>query len=306
MFRLNSERLEERIALTCSTDFSVQLMGSFSGIDAYDREITCLVQADVNNDGEVSPLDALAIVNELTDREFSDPDTGVLDAPIRLNGIGPFDHLDVNDDSRVTPLDALLVINRVGNSPRLDLDSDTLRNNATQKLEWDAESVGIVGPSVTLDAGEKGTLESLIVRWPILDEISVDVDTLDTAIDAKLESGQLTLSGVDSADNYLRVLRTVNLSAENAGLRDRQTFNVLFEVSNGEFSTRSMTSFEVAHFSEQLIGLPLEDALEFTEEQEYDNVRIIEPNSLITLDLRSDRFNISVDEFDIVTDVGFY
>jgi hypothetical protein len=53
---------------------------------------------DVNNDGEVNPLDALSIINCINAHE----------------DVSPSDQfLDVNDDNEISPLDALQVINRL-------------------------------------------------------------------------------------------------------------------------------------------------------------------------------------------------
>ena len=64
---------------------------------------------DVNDNDVVSPLDALLIINELSNREFSDPTTGLL--PVAPVNVPLF--LDVNADDFVGPQDALLVINQL-------------------------------------------------------------------------------------------------------------------------------------------------------------------------------------------------
>lgn len=67
---------------------------------------------DVNSDSIVAPLDALLVINELTLRQVSDPESGILDA---LTGQPP-SFLDPNGDNIVSPLDALLVINALPQS----------------------------------------------------------------------------------------------------------------------------------------------------------------------------------------------
>jgi hypothetical protein len=64
---------------------------------------------DVNNDGEISPIDALQVINELNDPQFAN---SVLppDKPLASS------FLDSNGDGHVSPIDALLVINFL-NSP---------------------------------------------------------------------------------------------------------------------------------------------------------------------------------------------
>jgi hypothetical protein len=63
--------------------------------------------SDVDNNDVVTPLDALLVINELTNRDVSDPETGMLPIPTSQ----PQFFLDVNGDGSATPLDALLVIN---------------------------------------------------------------------------------------------------------------------------------------------------------------------------------------------------
>jgi hypothetical protein len=67
---------------------------------------------DVNNDGKVTALDALRIINELGRRTFSDPDTKQLDDPLTTVP-WPGVYFDQNGDDRSTALDALRVINEL-------------------------------------------------------------------------------------------------------------------------------------------------------------------------------------------------
>lgn len=66
---------------------------------------------DVNNDGIMSPLDALAVINDLA-REAYILDGNVLVNPASLSS-WPGRYIDTNGDGRATPLDALRVINRL-------------------------------------------------------------------------------------------------------------------------------------------------------------------------------------------------
>lgn len=63
---------------------------------------------DVNQDSEVSPIDALQVINELNLPSAIDATSGRLLASAR-----PLSSLDVNDDVSITPIDALLVINKL-------------------------------------------------------------------------------------------------------------------------------------------------------------------------------------------------
>ncbi len=64
---------------------------------------------DVDGSGAVVPLDALLIINELNDPQFSDP----VDGRIVITPTPPTRYPDVNQDGYITPIDALLVINRL-------------------------------------------------------------------------------------------------------------------------------------------------------------------------------------------------
>ncbi|TWT84819.1 Dockerin type I repeat protein [Planctomycetes bacterium CA13] len=66
-------------------------------------------EQDVTNDGETSALDALRIINELNDRDYSALD-GTLTNPIDVES-WPNQYFDVNGDGKVTALDALNIIN---------------------------------------------------------------------------------------------------------------------------------------------------------------------------------------------------
>jgi uncharacterized repeat protein (TIGR03803 family) len=64
---------------------------------------------DVNAIDGITPLDALLVINELSDRILSDPVTGELVLPAT-----PPPYVDVTGDGFAAPLDALLVINGLG------------------------------------------------------------------------------------------------------------------------------------------------------------------------------------------------
>jgi hypothetical protein len=64
----------------------------------------------VDGNGSVTPIDALLVVNELNDRQFSSP-SGEINL---ASSVAVF--VDVNDDLFVSPIDALLVINALSGS----------------------------------------------------------------------------------------------------------------------------------------------------------------------------------------------
>ncbi|MFK8112781.1 MAG: GEVED domain-containing protein [Rubripirellula sp.] len=69
-----------------------------------------LQSSDVNNNGEITALDALVIINELGAQGFSD-ENGVLVDPASVTNFPDF--YDQNNDLKVTALDALRVINEL-------------------------------------------------------------------------------------------------------------------------------------------------------------------------------------------------
>lgn len=70
------------------------------------------IAEDVDGVNGVSPLDALLVINELTNRVVSNTETGQLPAITQMTP--PIRFLDVTGDQIVAPLDALLVINSLG------------------------------------------------------------------------------------------------------------------------------------------------------------------------------------------------
>lgn len=93
-------------------DTRVDLMGLHDYINPLDVY-------DVNASGSVTSSDALAIVNEMQRRQYSDSATYLLKAitSVELSGMGFF---DVSGDDRVTAIDALLVVNNMGRSAQSD------------------------------------------------------------------------------------------------------------------------------------------------------------------------------------------
>ena len=83
----------------------------------------------VNDDGDVVPLDALLVVNDLNANG-----SRRLDLPTAENQPPPY--LDVNGDGSITPLDALRVINRLN-------DADSEGENASQSNKALAEAIAV-------------------------------------------------------------------------------------------------------------------------------------------------------------------
>jgi ELWxxDGT repeat protein len=107
---------------------------------------------DINQRDGVSPLDALLVINELNEREFSE----IVDGAI-ITLLQPDYAFDVNNDQLISPFDALIVINLLNSDaarsapPRAaaaaDIDgyhvqADDEDENATPLDLWQPESCG--------------------------------------------------------------------------------------------------------------------------------------------------------------------
>ena len=99
---------------------SVTIVGAATGGGAGEG-LTNLVNAyDVNNDGYVSPIDALILINQLNSQNRSRS----LDFDSQATGEdAPHYYVDVDGDGSLSPLDALSVINYINNAPRVTQDS---------------------------------------------------------------------------------------------------------------------------------------------------------------------------------------
>ena len=82
---------------------------------------------DVNNDGVLSPLDALLVINELNGRWIIGASGRLPDTRPKI--LGPL-YLDVNGDGLVSPLDALIVINELNKRLAGEGESATVGNSA--------------------------------------------------------------------------------------------------------------------------------------------------------------------------------
>ena len=91
---------------------------------------------DVNNDGVVTPLDVLVVINHLnrSDRNVS-------------GGEGESSDLDVNGDGVVTPLDALSVINRLNLASSASAASSASTSGPAEG-EWTADANLVTGDQV--------------------------------------------------------------------------------------------------------------------------------------------------------------
>ena len=128
---------------------------------------------DVNNDGIVSPIDALILFNEINSRGARS-----LLVPIPLSEL-PTGLVDVNGDGYITPLDPLLVINFLNSQVEAEAEPDD--NSETQPNALAPEAnFGSISSS--------GTRKNLNVPTVLaVDQAVVEVDLLEPTIEGELE-----------------------------------------------------------------------------------------------------------------------
>jgi hypothetical protein len=120
---------------------------------------------DVNNDGVVSPLDALQAISELNDRAISHPVTGQLAIPPippvvperTIDNPAIAQYLDVNGDGFVSPIDALNVINGLPStaaapvaaplSGRAAIEPAQNERDQSPESSWESTSNNVIGAS---------------------------------------------------------------------------------------------------------------------------------------------------------------
>ena len=159
---------------------------------------------DTNNDGLVTPLDALLVINELNSRELTGA-TGHL--PPITSTVSPPPFLDVTDDGLVTALDALLIINRLNNANTTgggDNQLPTSWHNAARPLDANADNLITPLDALLLinDLNTRQISSPLTSRLPTITAamkpapyLDVNDDQLLTPMDALLIINQLNLSG---------------------------------------------------------------------------------------------------------------
>ncbi|MCO8124268.1 dockerin type I domain-containing protein [Stieleria sp. TO1_6] len=86
-----------------------------------------LVTQDVDGNNDVTPRDALIVINALAGQFVFDPDTQELNDPAEFDSIPDF-FFDVNRDGRLTPIDALGVINYLGQQ-RADGEPESIQSD---------------------------------------------------------------------------------------------------------------------------------------------------------------------------------
>jgi hypothetical protein len=155
-----------------------------------------LMFGDVNANGEVTGLDALLIINRLTE------EGGVASIPVGSDERGP-NFYDVNGNLIITALDALLVINNIGNDAPIisaelveqpilaDMSSSSTDGAESESVDWLFEAAGA-------DSTDQPKLvdASLAEIDEVVDLLAADKDDVDNE-DADEESALADLAIVD-------------------------------------------------------------------------------------------------------------
>ncbi len=160
---------------------------------------------DTNDDGRITGLDALQIINQLNAQG----------QPAARSPGGGF--WDVNGDGRLTALDALMVINRLNDRSLSSRDDDTnwIRVASQQSLRAGArlkQSADGLELEVRLHQSEPGQTHSLYLEGTWVGSIEADASG----------RGKLRLSPKDSLEGVLPNLLTegrslVNLTVDSVG-----------------------------------------------------------------------------------------
>jgi Dockerin type I domain len=120
---------------------------------------------DVNDDGNVSAIDALAIINKLNDDSFD------------LQTISDLSKPDVNDDSILSPLDALHVINLINDpsSPRTESNEFWLQGTNGARAQVELEVAGAETElSIKLKSAEANKSYPVTLNDVALGELTTD------------------------------------------------------------------------------------------------------------------------------------
>lgn len=148
---------------------SVRIVNSTSGGGAGEGLQNQVNAYDVNNDGHVSPIDALILINQLNAKRSA---SSSLTSDIVSGEEGPRYYIDVDGDGTLSPLDALSVINYINNAPKstsgtqeLVASSEGEANGtgvefATPAIETSLDSAG--ASVVIADANNNASDESLV------------------------------------------------------------------------------------------------------------------------------------------------
>ncbi|MCA9162193.1 MAG: hypothetical protein KDA62_04410, partial [Planctomycetales bacterium] len=149
-----------------------------------------LFRLDINDDADVSPIDALVIINDLNSNG-----SRTLNEPIDNNSPSVF-YLDSNADGEVSPIDVLLVINHLNERPTqlgasLDLAVDSGESNTDQ-----ITNDGRIRGQVDLNGGSATMARVRVNRNQVVDipidangEFTIDPASIEGFADGEIRVG---------------------------------------------------------------------------------------------------------------------
>ncbi len=166
---------------------------SLDGTDDYTNPINPF---DVNRSGDVTAIDALNVINELSARRFSVDPQGAVRDPKNVD-LNRFRYYDVSRDFRITALDALRVINELARQSNGEGESASVLSRVEHKAE-PRERGEFVAPTFAESGRKKltvgGAASSGVVistspqRFDPPVPIEEDESSISDAIDAVLSS----------------------------------------------------------------------------------------------------------------------
>jgi hypothetical protein len=162
---------------------------------------------DVNNDGVISPLDVLTIINEI-----NSVGSHTLPNPV-TPGDQPPPYYDVNGDGSVTPLDALAVINYINSNLTAAVAGPTVANPVVANPAIDTPRATIpsadtapvafaVSAAATSPAASGGAAQNQSASAAATDRVFASY-----AVQSAAESAWLTSSSGDAMSAFARAHR---------------------------------------------------------------------------------------------------
>ena len=126
----NSAQARESVSTSNQEPASLTATASPSIASSTDTSLSDVNPLDVDGSGQITPRDALLVINYLSRQAEEDAD--------QASAAGSFDSLDVNQDGVITPMDALRVINYLDRARRgivLTANGSVSTENATSNDE---------------------------------------------------------------------------------------------------------------------------------------------------------------------------
>ena len=231
----NKKRSDQKRKLQLESLENRQLLAAdlaFDAVGACHAEAPALywhnIQAptDIDNDGELSPLDALLVVNELN-----------------VSGGGALAHsanavdsyrVDVNADGQLTPIDALMIINQLNTggastSPFDDFEADCKSSNAIEFQGTPTQFVLNSSGTTSVPLQARSQSEN-----PLRYGFTIEGDT--NLVDVQLQGSVLNITPRDEVAGKVRIN---TFASDGQGLASA-SFDV--QVNQAEFAEASVDS----------------------------------------------------------------